>query len=269
MRSPRFLRRTALVLAVVLPGLPAALAGQAVTKAQPADTTRPKTVAILYFDNNTGKADYDGLGRGISAMLITDLSALPQVKIVEREKLQQVLAEQQLQQLSLFDPATAVKTGKLLGAEYLLTGAFSAVDPQMRIDTRVIRVETGEVVRTAKVQGKSDDFFSLQQKLSHELVSALPVAISPESMDSLRKQQERNRNDDARTIVDFAAGLIRLDQHDYVGAVEKLGPAVVRSHDALVVQMSYDEAKRRVASSAKATAKEKVKSGLRGLFKRP
>ena len=268
MRSPWSLRRAALVLAVALSGPPVVLAAQPVTKAQPADTA-PKTVAVLYFDNNTGKTDYDGLGRGISAMLITDLSALPQVKIVEREKLQQVLTEQQLQQLSMFDPATAVKTGKLLGAQYLLTGAFSAVDPQMRIDTRVIRVETGEVVRTAKVQGKSDDFFSLQQKLSHELVSALPIALSPASMDSLRKQQERNRIDDARVIVDFAAGLVRLDNRDYVGAVEKLAPALTRSHDALVVQLAYDEAKKRASASAKQSAKDKVRSGLRGLLKRP
>jgi hypothetical protein len=34
----------------------------------------------------------------------------------------------------------------------------------------VVSVETGEVVRTAKVQGKEDKFFDLQQKLAKELV---------------------------------------------------------------------------------------------------
>ena len=267
MRPSPLSRRVVLTLLAAL--LPAAVAAQPVTKALPADSGRPKTVAVLYFDNNTGRADYDPFGRGISAMLITDLSSVQQIRIVEREKLQSVLDEQHLQQSSMFDPATAVKAGKLLGAEYLLTGAFSAVDPQMRIDTRVIRVETGEVVRTSKVQGKSDDFFSLQQKLAKELVGALPIAVSPEAMDSLAKQQERNRIDDARVIVDFAAGLVRLDNRDYVGAVEKLAPALTRSHDALVVQLAYDEAKKRASASAKQSAKDKVRSGLRGLLKRP
>ncbi|AHG89036.1 Curli production assembly/transport component CsgG [Gemmatirosa kalamazoonensis] len=262
----RWSRRITLALALAAP---AVLAGQPVTKAQPADSGRVRTVAVLYFDNNSGRTDYDPLGRGISAMLITDLSAVPQIRLVERERLQNVLAEQQLQQLSMFDPATAVRAGKLLGAEYLLTGAFSAVDPQMRIDTRVIRVETGEIVRTAKVQGNADDFFKLQQKLAHELVSALPIALSPASLDSLQKQQQRNRIDDARVIVDFAAGLVRLDNRDYVGAVEKLAPALTRSHDALVVQLAYDEAKKRASASAKQSAKDKVRSGLRGLLKRP
>lgn len=265
MRRSSLLSRAAALLAL----LPAAAAAQPVTKAPAGDPARAKTVAVLYFDNHTGRADYDAFGRGISAMLITDLSVVPEIKLVERERLQSVITEQQLQQLSLFDSATAVRTGKLLGAEYLLTGAFSAVDPQMRIDTRVIRVETGEVVRAAKVQGKADDFFALQQKLSRELVDALPVAVSPETMEAMRKQQERNRIDDARVIVDFAAGLVRLDNRDYVGALERLGPAVVRSHDALVVQLAYGEAKKRAGSAATDAVKEKAKAGLRGLLKRP
>mgnify|MGYP003297987318 CR=1 FL=1 len=32
-----------------------------------------KTVAVLYFDNNTGRSDYDPLGKGIAAMMISDL----------------------------------------------------------------------------------------------------------------------------------------------------------------------------------------------------
>jgi TolB-like protein len=268
MRPSPLSRRVVLTLLAAL--LPAAVAAQPVTKALPADSGRPKTVAVLYFDNNTGRADYDPFGRGISAMLITDLSAVSQIRIVEREKLQSVLDEQHLQQSSMFDPATAVKAGKLLGAEYLLTGAFSAVDPQMRIDTRVIRVETGEVVRTSKVQGKSDDFFSLQQKLAKELVGALPIAVSPEAMDSLAKQQERNRIDDARIMLDLATGIFLLDNKDYAGAVEKLAPAVARSHDALVAQVAYDEAKRRAGVAAKEKAKEKARGVLRGwLNKKP
>jgi TolB-like protein len=266
MRPSPLSRRVVLALLAAL--LPAAVAAQSVTKAQPADAGRPKTVAVLYFDNNTGRADYDPFGRGISAMLITDLSAVPQIRIVEREKIQSVIDEQKLQRSSMFDSATAVRTGRLLGAEYLLTGAFSALDPQMRIDTRVIRVETGEVVRAAKVQGKSDDFFALQQKLAKDLVNALPIAVSPEAMDSLAKQQERNRIDDARVVLDLATGIFLLDNKDYAGAVEKLAPAVARSHDALVVQFAYDEAKRRAGLAAKEAAKNKVRAGLRGLLNR-
>jgi len=39
-----------------------------------------KTVAVLYFDNNTGARDYDNLGRGMASMMITDLSAMKDVR---------------------------------------------------------------------------------------------------------------------------------------------------------------------------------------------
>lgn len=269
--SRRHVRHTTRVLVVLL--LAALLGGVTGTAqapraerrlAAPADTT-PKTVAVLYFDNATGSADYDAIGRGIAAMLITDLSAVPQLRLVERDRLQAVLTEQQMQRSPLFDPATAVRAGKLLGAQYLLTGSVSAVQPTMRIDTRVVSVESGEIVQTARVQGPQDRFFDLQQRLAHDLVKALPVAVSPEALTRLREAQERDRIAEATTVVDFSQGLARYDQGDYVGAVEKLGRVMLRSPDALVVRLSYEEAKRRSAS----TVKQKVRDRLQGLLRRP
>jgi TolB-like protein len=224
----------------------------------------PKTVAVLYFDNNTGSADYDAMGRGVAAMLITDLSGVPDIKLVEREQMQNVLAEQKLQQSGFFDPETAVKTGKLLGAEYLLTGQFTAAQPEIRIDTRVVRVETGEIVRTAKVQGKEDKFFDLQQKLAKELVKGLPVAVSPEAMAEMERRQEKNRIDSAATMVAFSQGLQRLDYGDHVGAIEKLGPVMIKAPESAIVAAAYAEARRRSGNAAKS----KVREGLKGALRR-
>lgn len=262
-------RRAVAVLAASVIAAP--LFAQGAPKPRPAgDPANPKTVAILYFDNATGNAEYDGLGRGISAMLITDLSKVPEIRLVERDRLQSVIEEQHLQSTSMFDKETAVKTGKLLGAEYLLTGAYSSVDPNMRIDTRVVRVETGEIVRTAKVQGKGDKFFELQQKLAKELVDGLPIAVSPEAQEAIRQQQEKDRIDDSRTLVGLSRGMDQMQYKDYAGAVETLGGVLVKSHDALVVKSAYDEAKRRTTKNATDKAKESARSKLRGLLnKRP
>ena len=267
----RSVARTGAVLLATASLAAAPLAAQPVTKARPAgDPANPKTVAILYFDNNTGSTEYDGLGRGISAMLITDLSKVPEIKLVERDRLQSVIDEQHLQSTPMFDKETAVKTGKLLGADYLLTGAFSSIDPNMRIDTRVIRVETGEIVRTAKVQGKGDKFFDLQQKLAKELVDGLPVAVSPEAMDSLNAQQARDRIDDHKTLLGLSRGMDQMQVKDYAGAVETLAPVVVKAHDALVVKLAYDEAKKRTQKSATDKAKDAARTKLRGwLNKKP
>ncbi len=38
----------------------------------PAPIAAKKTVAVLAFDNNTGKSDYDHLGKGMSTMMTND-----------------------------------------------------------------------------------------------------------------------------------------------------------------------------------------------------
>ena len=112
-----------------------------------------KTVAVLRFDNNSGDTQYDPLGKGVAAMMTTDLGTVESIQLVERERMQDLVTEMQLQNSRLFDPKTAAQLGKLVGAQYIVTGAIVALDPSIRMDTRVIRVETGEIVKTAQVTG--------------------------------------------------------------------------------------------------------------------
>ena len=83
---------------------------------------------------------------------------------------------------ALFDSTTAVKAGKMVGAEYVVVGAFAAVDPQMRIDTRIVRVATGEIVKTAQVTGSQDKFFDLEKSLADRLIDGLGITLDPEEI---------------------------------------------------------------------------------------
>ena len=87
-----------------------------------------KTIAISYFDNSSGDAKYNALSKGIADMLITDLSKIKGVTIVEREKLEKLIQEIKLGQSKYFDPTTAQKLGKGLGAQNILTGSFYILD---------------------------------------------------------------------------------------------------------------------------------------------
>src|SRR5687767_2397263 len=216
----------------------------------------PKTVAVLNFDNNSGRSDYEHVGKGLAAMMISDLGGVPALQLVEREKMEALLKEQSLQRSSLFDSTTAVRTGKLIGAEYIVVGSFAAVQPSMRIDTRVIRVETGEIVKTARVTGKEDKFFDLQQKLAKELIDGLEVALSPEAREKLRLRQEANRVDELQTVALYSNALQAYDGGDYATAVERMVPVMQKAGGATVVQLTYAEAKKRASEKVKTQATE-------------
>jgi len=228
-----------------------------------------KSVAVLYFDNYTGKSDYDPLGRGIASMMISDLSAVQEIQLVERERMQDLIKEVDQQGTKYFDSTTAVKVGRMVGAQYIVVGAFAALNPQMRIDTRVVRVETGEIVKTAQVSGDEDKFFDLEQKLANKLIDGLGVALSPDGQQRLANQQKANRIDAVSTLLGFSRALALYDRGDFVGAGKQMVPVLQASPNSLLLRETQAEMKRRATASATDKAKEKLKSGIGGLIKRP
>jgi TolB-like protein len=76
--------------ASLLLGLAAVLVPHA-RDAQRPDAAPRKTVAVLYFDNHTGRSDYDPLGKGLASMMISDLSSVEQIQLGERERLQDLV----------------------------------------------------------------------------------------------------------------------------------------------------------------------------------
>ena len=237
--------------------------------ATPGAHFRARTLAVLNFDNNTGRDDYDAMGRGLAAMMISDLAASPELKLVERERMQDVLKEQSMQRSEMFDSTTAVKAGRLLGAEFIATGSLVAAAQDLRIDIRLMRVETGEIIKTAQATGPEGKLFDLEQQLAERVLKDLDIALSPESAEVMRQRQEANRAAGVSAFRDFSSGLFAIDNGDYVKAAELLGPLMMRAPGSLMVELAYGEAKRRAALAAKEEAKKKAGDALKGLFRKP
>ncbi len=143
-------------------------------------TVGPKTrLAILYFENSSDKAELDQLRKGLASMLISDLSQLDGLKVVERARLQEVLEEQKLSNSEKFDASTAAKVGKLLGAEKILIGSYFEMMGKLRVDARTIDVETGEVLHSEGLEDSKARFFALEKKLARRIAEQLELGTQP------------------------------------------------------------------------------------------
>ena len=139
-------------------------------------------VAVLSFDNNSigkDRADYDGLGKGIADLLITDMASNPKVRLVDRDRIQTVLQEQNLVKSGAIDPQSAVRVGKILGAQYVILGGFMNANGQMVLTGRTIDVETTEIANPQKVQAKGDDVLGLIASLSSKLNNDIKLDPKP------------------------------------------------------------------------------------------
>ncbi len=144
----------------------------------------PKTLAILPFENNsvTDPEKYAPLSKGVAAMLITDLNrAGTSIKLIERTKIQTLLKEVALGQSGALDHSTAIQVGKILGAQSIAFGSFMVLENTVRMDLRIIKVETSEVIMAENVIGEKSSFITLVQDLAHQIALSLESAFSPEA----------------------------------------------------------------------------------------
>jgi hypothetical protein len=87
------------------------------------DKPEPNTIAVQAFTNR-GDPAYAALAKGIAAMVITDLSKIPGLKVLERQKVQKLMDEISLNQSGLVSQDSLVKAGRLMRAEKVVVGSF-------------------------------------------------------------------------------------------------------------------------------------------------
>lgn len=134
------------------------------------------TVAVLYFTHSEMNPELSGLKVGLAQMLISDLTGTPGLEVVERERLQAILDELQLGRDGVTDPASAAKVGKLLGARFMLLGGYFKLGDTLRVDARVVEVETSRIVDSRGVNGPVEQFMQMQAELAEFAKGALTGA---------------------------------------------------------------------------------------------
>jgi tetratricopeptide (TPR) repeat protein len=87
------------------------------------DKPEPNTIAVQAFTNR-GDPAYAALAKGIAAMVITDLSKIPGLKVLERQKVQKLADEVSLNQSGLVSQDSLVKAGRMMRAEKVVVGSF-------------------------------------------------------------------------------------------------------------------------------------------------
>jgi TolB-like protein len=106
------------------------------------------SVAVIDFQVVGGRPE---IGNFISEELITRLGKYSNINLVERKFLKKVLEESALQKTGMIDEKTAIKLGKFLEADALCTGTVTVFRWSLRINARLIHIETGRVFAVAPV----------------------------------------------------------------------------------------------------------------------
>lgn len=170
---------------------------------------QPLRIAIMDFENISGVVKYDGLGKAMSSMLISDIEANvspKRLQLVERAQIQKVLKEQNFQASGSVNKSTAVQAGKILGVNYLLVGDVYILNDQLIINARLTNTETGDIVFAKKQEGKTVGWLSLKTNIAKDLATSLSQPFIEPSM----PDKETN----FATITTFAGAVRAKDTGD-------------------------------------------------------
>ena len=207
--------------------------------ARAAPDARP-TVAVLYFDYSGKDADMGVLRKGLAQMLISDLSTLDGVRLVERDRLEEILAELKLQQSGKIDASTAAKVGKLLGARYMVLGGYFDLMDTLRADARVVEVETGKVLQSTGATGKPQDFLGVEQTLSDGIRKILATKATAAAVTAVLPPKPPAQLK-TKTALRYSRALDAKDRGDKATAKKELAAVVKEQPDFRLARLDIDK----------------------------
>lgn len=140
-------------------------------------TANVPTVAVMDF---TGLMVGEGgnsapLGKAVSAMLVTELSGREGIRVIERQRLQDLLMEQRLTLSGRVAEETAIQVGQLIGAQYVIHGQVTSIADMTRMDMRAVDVETSEVLEVQKLSDRTSELLSMVVRMADLFMAKLQL----------------------------------------------------------------------------------------------
>lgn len=188
-------RRQALAVAVRR-----ALASEAALSKLPPD---PGALAVFPFSYSGQDARMQSLSRALAALLTTDLAQTDRVKVLERTEIQALLGELKLSQSGLVDPATAVRSGRLLRAGRVVQGQLGGSDRALQIAAAVVRVENGRRVNPVQVEDELARLFEMEKTLAFGLYRSMGIELTVAERERVAQRPTQN----VEALLEFGWGL--------------------------------------------------------------
>jgi serine/threonine protein kinase len=144
--------------------------------------TAKKSVAVLYFENQSGAKEDEYLRDGITEDVITELSKIRGLNTFSRPTV-----------LAFRDKAvTPAQIGQQLGAAYVLTGTLRRAGARVRISAQLVDTHTDFPLWSDRFDREMKDVFEVQDEMARKIAEALRVTLSPQELEALADKPTEN-----------------------------------------------------------------------------
>jgi tetratricopeptide (TPR) repeat protein len=178
------------------------------------------------------RADIQFWGKALASLLITDLQSSENLRVVDRQHLANILREHSISASALADPATRLRVGRIIGANFFIFGTYTIIGDSTMLTARLDDVETGQIVKSEQVAGKVDEMRPLSRKLSIAFLRGLDARLAGQEAERIAEVG----GPPPEAVRHFAEGLDYEHQRRYDKAIEHYSKA-------LAIYPKYQEAR--------------------------
>jgi serine/threonine protein kinase/Flp pilus assembly protein TadD len=147
-----------------------------------ASAVKQKSVAVLYFENQSGAKEDEYFRDGITEDIVTELSKIAQLQIFPRSEM-----------LAFRDkPVTAQQVGQQLGAAYVLEGSIRRAGNRVRITAQLVEASTRHSVWAERYDRQLEDVFAIQEEIARSIAQALRITLSPQEEKTIARKPTEN-----------------------------------------------------------------------------
>ena len=200
-------------------------------------STSPDAVAVLPLKYMGLDDQYSPMGKGIAEMMMTDLSQVHTLDVVERVRVQALYDELSLSQSGLMDVTSTPKMGKLLGAGKVIQGNFAILDDRdIHLDVAYNDVLSNKIPRPLTMKDEMPQLFKLEKDIVFQIIDQMGVSLLPEEAQRIQRIPTKN----IQAFMAYCLGLEMEDQGNFTKASEYFKQATQ-------IDPGYEEAKNKMA----------------------
>jgi TolB-like protein len=182
------------------------------------------TVAVFPFRYRGANEELRPLERGLSHLVLTDLSHVARLRLLERERVQVLIEEMRLTDSNRVEPSTGARSGRMLRAARVVQGTLQDQAQRLRLDANVVDATSSVITATGAATDRLQQLFEVEKTVVLQLVERMGITLSPAE----RRAISERPTADLQAFLAFSRGLEAEDRGDFQEAANQFNAAVQR-----------------------------------------
>ena len=184
------------------------------------------SLAVMYFENNTGDNRFDHWRKALSDLLIADLSQSKYLRVLSGERMFNILEEMDLLEAESYSSRVLDQVSAQGGVQYVLVGKLAMAGETLRINAMLQEVSTGETLGSEMVEGVGEEsLFSMVDELTMKIKENFKLSTAEIASD-IDREVETITTSSTEAYKYYREGMEYFSKADYLKCIPLMETAV-------------------------------------------